>query len=100
MDNAVISSSTIAKRCNGDNRLLKELTTVDWVVLDFVDGKRSFQELAQLLPTEQSALTISFRHLKLLGFLTWDTAANKEDPMNTTSFGRSGAPVSTGGCKY
>ncbi len=97
MDNAVISSSTIAKRCNGDNRLLKELTTVDWVVLDFVDGKRTFQDLAQLLPTEQSALTMSFRHLKLLGFLTWETAVDNDDTMGTTSFGRSGSPVSTGG---
>lgn len=97
MDSAAISSLTVARRCNGDNRLLTELTTVDWVVLDFVDGKRTFQELTQMLPTEQSALTMAFRHLKLLGFLTWESAESNEVRANQTSFGQSRPNIPSSG---
>lgn len=97
-DSAVISASIVARRCNGDYRLLSELTTVDWVVLDFVDGKRSFQDLAQLLPTEQAALTMSFRHLKGLGFLTWEHVSEREDLANCTDLGSKGFAPATSEC--
>lgn len=82
MSSAPILSETIAYPCQGDKARLSELTLVDWCVLDFANGKRKFKELAAILPTEQSALTASFRHLASLGFLTWET--QMDEPRNLT----------------
>ncbi len=70
---APILPETVATPYQGDNALISKLTQVDWVVLDFANGKRTFQELATILPTEQSAIMASFHHLEQLGFLRWET---------------------------
>ncbi len=72
MDSSIIEMETIARRVKGDDNLMSQFTPVDWVVLDFANGRRSFKDLATMLPTEQSALMASFRHLKALGFLAWN----------------------------
>lgn len=91
MDNEIIEMETVARRLNTNRNALTQLTVVDWIVLDFTDGKRSFKDLAYTLPTEQSALMASYRHLKALGLITWNNSAHdssiSHDPHENTSPG-------------
>lgn len=55
-----------------------QLTPLDWVVLDFTDGMRTFGSLLSFIPTNQKDLAASYIHLRLLGFLTWNIPDHTE----------------------
>ena len=59
----------------------QQLTPLDWVVLDFTDGRRTFEQLTSMLPANLSDLTASMIHLRLLGLLTWETPSNSTSSM-------------------
>lgn len=62
----------------------QQLTPLDWVVLDFTDGRRTFEQLISMLPADLNDLTASMIHLRLLGLLTWETPAKTTSSVRVT----------------
>lgn len=69
-----LDPQTVARRCTQDKPDYSELTPLDWVVLDFTDGIRTFAQMLGTIPTTKERLTEAFVHLRLIGFLTWKKA--------------------------
>lgn len=78
-ENKTIAPETIAQRCFLTTADYSKLTDVDWCVLDFTDGKRSFEEIASILPTDRESIASSYSHLQSLGLVTWRSAAVHKD---------------------
>ena len=74
-DSLHVDPQVIAHRCPLQSPDYASLTPLDWVVLDFTDGNRSFAQLISMLPASQDDLTTAMIHLRLLGLLTWTTPA-------------------------
>ena len=70
-DGVHIDPDVVARRCSVKTPEYSELTSLDWVVLDFTDGMRSFSQMLDILPVDESALAEAYLHFRLLGFLTW-----------------------------
>lgn len=72
-DGLYLDPQTVARRCALDAPDYGELTPLDWVVLDFSDGMRTFSQMRDIVPATDESLTEAYVHLRLLGFLTWKT---------------------------
>ena len=70
-ENSGITASTVANRCKLSKPEYTLLTSLDWVVLDFTDGKRTFEDMQSVIPMRREALESSFNHLARLGFIEW-----------------------------
>lgn len=73
-DKSTVGSQTISYRCAIDRPDFQLLTPLDWVVLDFTDGLRSFEDMARLLPTSRVELNESFIRLRRFGLIDWNLA--------------------------
>ncbi len=73
-DKSTVDSQTISYRCAVDRPDYQLLTPLDWVVLDFTDGMRNFEEMAHLLPASREQLSESFVRLQHFGFIDWNLA--------------------------
>ncbi|MBQ1925327.1 MAG: hypothetical protein II180_04310 [Proteobacteria bacterium] len=62
----------IANRVEVSDLDYSQLTSLDWIVLDLSDGKRSFGDIARLIPVTESALEASYHHLRQLHALSWN----------------------------
>ncbi|GEM_PF-2129565 len=69
-----VDAQAIARRCTVKSPDYDQLTPLDWVVLDFTDGLRTFESMLSFIPVTKSDLAASFIHLRLLGFLTWNSS--------------------------
>ncbi len=67
---------TIANRGELSGLDLSKLTSLDWIVLDLSDGRRSFGEIARLLPVSAEDLSQSYSHLRELGALHWGSESS------------------------
>ena len=67
-----VDAQAVARRCSVRSPDYSQLTSLDWVVLDFTDGLRTFESLLSSIPTTKADLVASFIHLRRLGFLTWN----------------------------
>ncbi len=67
----LIQAKTVARRCSVKSPNYDSLTSLDWIVLDLVDGVRSFADLKSLIDAEKNALETAYLHLRKLGFLVW-----------------------------
>ena len=74
-----VDAQAIARRCTVKSPDYDQLTPLDWVVLDFTDGLRTFESMLSFIPTNKSDLAASFIHLRLLGLLTWNSPGQNED---------------------
>jgi hypothetical protein len=74
-DSSGITASTVARRCQVSKPEYTLLTSLDWVILDFTDGKRTFEDMQSTIPVRREALESSFNHLSRLGFIEWDNVA-------------------------
>ncbi len=72
-DGLYLDPQTVARRCAIDAPDYGELTPIDWIVLDFSDGMRTFSQMRDIVPATDESLTEAFVRLRLLGFLTWKT---------------------------
>ena len=70
-ENSGITAGTVASRCKLSKPEYTLLTSLDWVVLDFTDGKRTFEDMQSIIPMRREALESSFNHLARLGFIEW-----------------------------
>ena len=75
-DGLHIDPQTVAQRCTCEAPDYRDLTPLDWVVLDFTDGMRTFDEILETVPTTRERLAEAYVHLRLLGFLTWRNTAS------------------------
>lgn len=73
-----IDPQTVARRCSPDMPDYRELTPLDWVVLDFTDGMQTFEEVLNKIPTTSDRLAEAYVHLRLLGFLTWKNVSSAD----------------------
>ncbi len=71
--NLHIDAHVVARRCSVKSPDYSQLTSLDWVVLDFTDGLRTFDEMLQIVPTNREDLAAAYIHLRLLGILTWNS---------------------------
>lgn len=101
-ENKKIAPETIAQRCFLITADYSKLTDVDWCVLDFTDGKRSFEEVASILPADRERITASYWHLQELGFVTWRSTAvltGEHSPIVLTNLSSEISPEILGGGK-
>ena len=47
-----INPEIVARRCAVKSLDYRQLTPLDWIVLDFADGLKSFSEISRLIPAE------------------------------------------------
>ena len=73
-----VDAQAIARRCTVKSPDYDQLTPLDWVVLDFTDGLRTFETMLSFIPANKSDLAASFIHLRLLGLLTWNSPGQNE----------------------
>ena len=76
-----INPEIVARRCAVKSLDYRQLTPLDWIVLDFADGLKSFREIAQLIPAKSEDVATAYYHLRLLGLLTWQSSANSQISM-------------------
>ena len=86
-----VDPQVIAHRVPVKSPEYQQLTPLDWVVLDFTDGNRSFEQLTSIIPADLNDLTASMIHLRLLGLLTWESP-NKSISQRMTQAESSGKP--------
>lgn len=77
-ENSGITASTVARRCSIKKPEYTLLTSADWVVLDFTDGKRTFEDMQSIIPLRRDALESSYKHLARLGFIEWGAVSQGE----------------------
>ena len=70
-DGLHVDPMVIAHRCALNAPDYSPLTPLDWVVLDFTDGRRTFKRFTEMIPCSQEDLAAAMIHLRLLGFVTW-----------------------------
>ncbi len=73
-----VNAQSVARRCSCRNPEYNALTAVDWIVLDFTDGLRTFEELQTMVPVRRDDLVSSFLHLHELGMLKWSDSTNSQ----------------------
>ncbi len=71
-----INPEIVARRCAVKSLDYRQLTPLDWIVLDFADGLKSFSELSRLIPAEPEDIATAYYHLRLLGLITWQSSNN------------------------
>lgn len=81
-----IDAQIVARRCSVKSPDYSQLTSLDWVVLDFTDGMRKFYEMQQMLPVSPEELSEAYIHLKSLGFLTWNTPDSRTSTSAASSY--------------
>ena len=84
-----VDAGAIARRCSLQSPSYRALTSLDWVVLDFTDGLRTFDEMCTQLAVNESELAASYLHLRELGFLTWQDAESQASDTRMWSPGES-----------
>lgn len=75
-DNQEFDARLTARRCTLKAPDYRQLTAIDWIVLDFTDGVHTFGALCNLLPASEAAIQQSYKHLRELGFITWQEGAH------------------------
>lgn len=80
-----VDLSVVAQRCEGKKPDFAQFSPVDWVVMDFVDGKRSFGDIVDLVPASREDLTTAMIHLRFMGLLTWKTPPKLPQTNKTTA---------------
>ena len=76
-----INPEIVARRCAVKSLDYRQLTPLDWIVLDFADGLKSFREISQLIPTKSEDVATAYYHLRLLGLLTWQSSSKSQMSM-------------------
>lgn len=79
-----IDPQSVSHRCTVESPDYQPLTPLDWVVLDFTDGKRSFEDISNLVPATAEQLAESYIHLRLLKFITWESASKRSESPETS----------------
>lgn len=92
-----VEGDVVARRCSGTTPDMRQMTEIDWIVLYFVDGKRSFDAVAAEVPLTRNEVAESYIHLRLSGFLTWSTQTFLEGDRRQASGRREKRLVSSPG---
>ena len=81
-DGLHVDPMVIAHRCAVNSPDYSSLTPLDWVVLDFTDGRRTFERFTEIIPFSREDLAVALIHLRLLGFVTWKAPEKTSRPEN------------------
>ena len=95
-DGLHVDPEVIVHRCSLDNPDYSSLTPLDWVVLDFTDGKHAFEQFTEMIPASREDLAAAVIHLRLLGFVTWQMPDKSLRNMNHTDLRSPSATTRTG----
>ena len=68
-----LNPDVVARRCAVKSPDYRQLTSLDWIVLDFADGLKTFSAIAQQIPAKSEDVATAYYHLRLLGFITWQS---------------------------
>lgn len=69
-----MDAHVIAEQCELSGVDYSQLTSLEWIVLDLSDGKRSFGDILSLVPVNAAELTAAYTHLHQLRLLRWEGA--------------------------
>lgn len=79
-----MDAQAVARRCSCNSPDYTQLTSVDWIVLDFTDGIRSFSDIQSIAPVRRDELVAAYHHLRSLGLIV---VGNTTDA-NSSSFAK------------
>lgn len=65
-----IDAQSVARRCSCDSPDYTQLTSIDWIVLDFTDGTRSLSDIQSIAPVRRDELVAAYQHLHQLGMIS------------------------------